>query len=137
MNDRPTAAELIEAARGFLEKEVAPALADPRLRFGALIAANVLGVAARELATEEAHLREEWAALAALLGDEGPAPERTAELRAAVRGQNERLCQAIRAGDFDEPGRFRDLGRALAWLTVRKLEVANPRYLAAAQGQRA
>jgi hypothetical protein len=137
MNDRPSAAELIAAVRHFLEKELAPAQADQRLRFGALIAANVLGIAGRELATEEAHLREEWAVLAGLLGDEGPAPERLAELRAAVRDQNERLCAAIRAGEHDEPGRWRKLGQALAWLNVRKLEVANPRLLAAAQGRQA
>ena len=54
MNDRPTAAELIDAVRGFLETELLPALADARLRFHALVAANVLAVAQRELNGEEA-----------------------------------------------------------------------------------
>jgi Domain of unknown function (DUF6285) len=60
VHDRPTAAELVAAVRGFLEAELLPALADARLRFQALVAANVLGVAERELALEEQHLAEEW-----------------------------------------------------------------------------
>jgi hypothetical protein len=52
MNDRPTAQELIEAARLYLEKELLPALSDARLRFQTLVAANVLSVAGRELAGE-------------------------------------------------------------------------------------
>ena len=33
MNDRPTATELIDAVRLYLEKELLPALGDARLRF--------------------------------------------------------------------------------------------------------
>ena len=49
MKDRPTAAELVEATREFLEQEVLPTLADQRLRFRALVAINALGIAQREL----------------------------------------------------------------------------------------
>ena len=45
MNDRPTAPELIEAVRAFLEAEVLPALGDnARLRFQTLVAVNVLAL---------------------------------------------------------------------------------------------
>ncbi len=54
MSDRPTAAELVEATREFLEAEVLPALTDPRLRFRALVAVNALGIAQRELEHEGA-----------------------------------------------------------------------------------
>ena len=45
MNDRPTAAELLAAARQFLEAELIPTLGDARLRFQTLVAANVLAIA--------------------------------------------------------------------------------------------
>jgi Domain of unknown function (DUF6285) len=135
MNDRPSAAELIEAVRGFLESELLPALAqgDARLRFTTLVAANVLAIAARELHGEEPMLREEWHALAPLVGAAGEQPERLTELRAEVRAMNERLCESIRGGKFDG-----ERGAALASLlrrtVARKLEVANPRYLQSGRG---
>ena len=49
MSDRPTAPELIEATREFLEGEILPSLADRRLRFRTLVAINALGIAKREL----------------------------------------------------------------------------------------
>ena len=52
-HDRPTPAELLEAVREFLEQEIVPGLDDPRLRFRTLVAMNALGIAARELSTEE------------------------------------------------------------------------------------
>ena len=42
MNDRPSAPELIDAVRLYLEKELLPTLTDARQRFQTLIAANVL-----------------------------------------------------------------------------------------------
>jgi hypothetical protein len=125
MNDRPTAAELIAAVRGFLEAELLPALSDARLRFQALVAANVLAVAGRELAGEEALLREECGLL-----DEA-APQECGALRRAVLQANEALCTRIRAGDYDDPDRFREAVALVRRAVVRKLEVANPRYLEA------
>jgi len=128
MNDRPTAAELIDAVRGYLEKELLPALTDARLRFQTLVAANVLAVAGRELTMEAESLAEEWRLLDTLLGPVVK-PASTTELRGAVQGRNREVCQRIRAGDFDEAERSRELARALRQIVVRKLEVANPRYL--------
>ncbi|RTI21442.1 DUF6285 domain-containing protein, partial [Thermus scotoductus] len=54
MRDRPTAAELLQAVGEFLERELLPALEDPRLRFQTLVALNALGIARRELALGEA-----------------------------------------------------------------------------------
>ena len=48
-HDRPTPAELAEAAREFLEGEILPTLTDHRLRFRALVAINGLGILQREL----------------------------------------------------------------------------------------
>jgi len=128
MNDRPDAAELIDAVRGFLEAEVIPAQGDARLRFHALVAANVLSIALRELRGEELGLVEEWRLLSSLLGEAGETPCGLAAMRAGVRALNERLCSAIREGKFDGE-RFAAAAEVVRQLAVRKLEVANPRYL--------
>jgi hypothetical protein len=135
MNDRPTALELIEAALAFLEGELLPGLSDPRLRFHTLVAANVLGIALRELDSEEEHLREELRLLRGVLGSGGEEPVRCDEVREQVAILNDQLCQAILGGEFDESGRFTELAGVLRQLVVRKLEVANPRYLEAATRQ--
>jgi len=53
-HDRPTPAELAEAAREFLEREVLPTLDDRRLRFRMLVAINGLGILQRQLESGEA-----------------------------------------------------------------------------------
>jgi hypothetical protein len=126
MNDRPTAPELLSAARVFLESELLPTLTDARLRFQTLVTANVLAIVERELLAEEEHLLAEWQTLAP--GE--PVPSRLAELRQAARAANERLCEQVRRGEFDEPERFRALCMEMRVMVERKLEVANPRYLA-------
>ncbi|HZY88339.1 MAG TPA: DUF6285 domain-containing protein, partial [Gemmataceae bacterium] len=63
-----------------------------------------------------------------------PRPEGLAALRQAVRQANARLCERIRAGDFDGPADFRRASRIIKETVVRKLEVANPRYLASVRG---
>jgi len=81
MNDRPTAAELVEATREYLETEVLPALDDQRLRFRTLVAINALGIAQRELeSTEEEVLSLEEAAELARRIRAGEIPEGALEL---------------------------------------------------------
>ncbi len=130
MNDRPTAVELVAAARQYLEQELIPTLNDARLRFQTLVAANVLSIVERELQTEEDHLLQERQWLAELLALNAPAPQQLAALRQSVREANEQLCQRIRQGAFDEGSRFLVLSQQLQQVVKRKLEVANPRYLA-------
>jgi hypothetical protein len=134
VHDRPTATELIAAVRQFLEAELLPTLTDQRLRFQTLIAANVLSIAERELATEESELADEHSFYAELLGLTDRPPG-LGELRAAVRDANLRLCERTRAGEYDEPGRFDPLARVLRRFVERKLQAANPRYLAAMRAE--
>jgi hypothetical protein len=127
MQDRPTAGELLEAVRLFLEDDVVPALDGPA-RFHARVAANVLAIVVRELADEEPTLLAEWTRLTRLLGrpSDGP-PERLAALRAAVAELTEELCARIRRGDADASP-FREAARAAVTASiVEKLAVANPR----------
>jgi hypothetical protein len=129
MNDRPTAGELVDAVRLFLEKELLPGLSDARLRFQTLVAANVLAIAGREMAGEEAMLREEWRLLAPLVREGAPEPAGMTELRRMIQDMDERLCALIRKGTFDDAARWRDLAPMLRQSVLRKLEVANPRFV--------
>jgi hypothetical protein len=130
MNDRPTAVELVNAVRQYLEGDLLPTLTDARLKFQTLIAANVLSIAERELRTEEADLADEFLFYAERLNlDERP--HTLMGLRTAVRTANGRLCEQIRQGNYDEPAQFAALARELRRFVERKLETANPRYLAA------
>ena len=130
MQDRPEAREMVEAVAGFLQGEVVPALADPRLRFRARVAANMLAVVARELGAGEAPLRQEWRRLVALLDESAAAPPCEGdELRDSVRALTRSLCARIRAAEADE-GPWHDAVLAHAEQTViEKLRIANPRYL--------
>jgi len=127
MQDRPTARELLEAVRLFLEDDVVPALDGPA-RFHARVAANVLAIVGRELEDEEPALVAEWTRLATLLGRSNDAPpERLAALRAAVAELTGELCTRIRRGDADASP-FREAARAAVTASVvEKLAVANPR----------
>jgi uncharacterized membrane-anchored protein len=129
MQDRPTVQELLRAVRAFLEEDVVPVLDGPR-RFHAVVAANVLAIADRELEDEEATLVAEWRRLAALLEvDAGEPLPRLGALRAAVRDRTAVLAERIRRGDADG-GPFRGAVREHVRETVReKLRVANPRFV--------
>lgn len=133
MQDRPTVAELLEAVRGFLERDALEAL-EGTAKFHARVAVNVLAIALRELALEPAQLAAEWRRLDGLLGA-AAVPSDLVALRSNVRDRTEALCERIRRGDADhEPFRSAVLGHARE--TVReKLAIANPKMLAAEDAQ--
>ena len=127
MQDRPGVCELLDAVRAFLEEEVVPALEGPR-QFHARVAANVLSIVGRELASEEAGLLAEWERLARVLGEASAPPARLDALRAAVRERTAALAERIRRGEADA-GPFRVAVCAHVRATVEeKLRVANPRF---------
>jgi hypothetical protein len=128
VQDRPTAVELLNAVREFLEQDVMPGL-EGRKRFHALVSANVLSIVARELAGEETMLVAEWERLRNLLRTDDVPPARLGDLRTAVDALSRRLCDRIRAGDADA-GPFADAVRDHVRATVvDKLRIANPKYL--------
>lgn len=126
MNDRPDARELLEIARNAFTAEVLPAVPET-LRYTALMVANAMAIAQRELARGDAPLREEFGRLSDLLSERAVAP-RTEALRAEVEGYNRRLASAIRAGRFDGESRAR-LFEHLRRATEEKLAVSNPKAL--------
>jgi hypothetical protein len=133
MYDHPSAAELIAAARMQLEQLVIPSIAEPRLRFQTLVAANVLAIVERELAAGQAYLAAAWQRAAELGGDPSDQPDGEA-LHAAVAAQARRLCQDIRAGAYDDQPRSRALLAHLRRTAEEELLIANPRFLERLQG---
>jgi hypothetical protein len=128
MQDRPTYVELLAAVRGFLERDVVPALEGTK-KFNARVAANVLAIVVRELEAESEQLAAEWQRLDALLTVE-PIPTDLRSLKGHLLERNEELCGRIRSGEADT-GKFRQAVMMHVRQTVRdKLAVANPKLLA-------
>lgn len=129
MYDRPTASELIDAARLHMETAVIPAVRqDRQLYFRTLVAINVLKIVGREMTMSADHMMATWARLNALLDDDQPLPAREQDIRDGITERNADLCAKIRNGDFDEDRA--DLFAHLKADTYAQLEVANPRFLA-------
>ena len=123
MNDRPTAEELLEAVRKFLQDEAVPALGG-HLKYQARVAANVVAIVGRELAADARHTRAEWDRLGSLLEEDTPFPESREAAHAQLLARNQRLVDRIRSGEADT-GPWREaLLRHLRETSAEKLEVA-------------
>ena len=108
-HDAPTAAELVEAVREFLEHDVLGAT-EGRVQFHTRVAINVLGMVQREIEAGA-----------------GPAEDHAGRLAALGVADDAELAAAIRSGALDD--RYDEV-KAAVWASVRdKLAVANPRYL--------
>ena len=107
-HDVPTAAQLVESVREWIESQVPQAA--PALAFHARVAANVLAMVERELA----------------LGAEQASAHgrRLAQLGASDDAD---LAARIRAGDYDD--RLAEVRRLVRESVRDKLLVANPKYL--------
>lgn len=126
MQNRPTAAELLDAVAGWMEDELMPAL-DGRLRYHTRVAANVLRILEREWLHEEDAVHAEWERLEGLLGPHPDGrPDRFGELRDLVRERNRELCERIRGGELDD--RWGETLEAVHETVADKLRIANPRY---------
>lgn len=108
-HDRPTARELLEAVREWMERDLAPDLTGT-LSFHARVAQNILATVERELgsATEDEAVQERtWQSLGV--------------------DSNEALSARINAGDFDDDPS--GLIATLRPVVEAKVRVANPRHL--------
>ena len=114
MYDPPSAAELVNAVREFLEEQAMPRL-EGRTAFHARVAANALAIVARQLELAPSAEAAERERLVALLGCEG-----------SLDTLNRELCRRIRSGElvFETAGLLAHL-RAT---TMDKLAVDQPRY---------
>jgi hypothetical protein len=108
-HDIPTAAQLVEAVREFLERDVMAAT-EGRVQFHTRVAVNVLGMVERELA----------------LGD-APSVAHADGLTALGMTDEVDLAAAIRDGRLDD--RMTEVTAFVRATVVDKLRVANPKYL--------
>ena len=108
-HDVPSAAELLEAVREWLERDVMAAT-EGRLQFHTRVAVNVLAIVERELALGPAQADAHRARLASL----------------GVQSEAE-LAARIRSGELDD--RAAEVRAVVLATVVDKLAVANPRYL--------
>ena len=115
---RPTAAELLDAVRDFLERDILPALAAD-VRFQCRVAINVLATVRRELELGPAFEGGERDRLTALLGE--------ADARSSLDALNRRLARKIRegAGDLDPTA----LGDHLRRTMREALQINNPQCI--------
>jgi aminoglycoside phosphotransferase (APT) family kinase protein len=107
-HDAPTAAQLVEAVREYLESDVVEATTG-RVRFHSRVAANVLAMVERELRLGPAQAEAHRARLAALGVDDDSA-----------------LAAAIRSGEIDD--RQAEVTAALRAAVADKLAVSNPAW---------
>jgi hypothetical protein len=148
MRDLPTGAQLLGLARAVLLHELMPLLPQER-RFDALLVGNCLAIAAREAAAASRPTQALDSELRSFYGerplerdtlaDRAPlsgavAPEATARGEAGAGEPHlwRRFAGELRVGAFaDSPDREAQ-ARAVLWrLTIAKLRLANPRFLAA------
>lgn len=127
MYDRPTAQELLEAARQHIADTLVPLAKSEshKLYFQTLVALNVMKIVEREITLRSAHLHAEWSRLN-MLGEAQTAPAEDAALAQALAERNQRLATAIRAGDYDDS---RPLFEHLKATATEQLAVANPKFL--------
>jgi hypothetical protein len=113
--DRPDAAELLEAVAEYLFAELRPEV--PReQRFRVLVAANVCAVVSRELRAGDTPDREDVELFGELLGDEVSDPREGAA----------ELARRLRSGELDD--RLEELAPRLTEHVRRKLDIARPGY---------
>ena len=119
-------AALLEEARALLRDELA-GLLPPERRLDALMIANAMGMAERELRAEGEPEAQEIARLAAFLDDD-PSMDAADERAEGRSGLRRRLVEAIRAGRHDGDPALHDLLiRSLTW----RLRETDPRVLEA------
>jgi hypothetical protein len=115
MQDRPTAAELLDAVAEYLFAELRPEV--PREhRFKVLVAANVCAVVAREIRAGDEPDDRDLELFNELLGEE------VGDVRAAAA----ELSRRLRSGELDD--RIDELAPRLEEHVRRKLEIARPGY---------
>ena len=109
LHGRPTAEELVEAVREFLENDVMHAT-EGRVQFHTRVAINALNTVHRELerGAEQQAAHEE-------------------RLRALGYANDAELSAAIRSGAADD--HYAQIKAAVAASVADKLKVANPKYL--------
>ena len=126
MTDRPSGAELLKAAREALTRDLVSELPEGK-RYLALMIANAMAIAARELELGDGADRAELTSLRMLFEDR--APDTSEGVSARLEAWNRRLCAEIRAGKFSggaDEARLRDHLRRSA---EARVAISNPKAM--------
>jgi len=112
--DQPSMLELVEAVKSFIESKAIPELKG-HTAFHARVAANALGIVAREIAEFPQAAAAEKERLVALLGHDG-----------SLEDLNRELCARLRAGSLslDDDA----LREHLEATTIAKVSIDQPNY---------
>ncbi len=125
----PDARSLLSIALVTFREEILPHV-PPARRHAALMVADALAIAGRELAGLDEAGHAVLAALALLYGEDADGSLSGDELRRRVEGLQHRLCIEIAAGDFDRDGQEL-LMECLEKIVRARLTIADPRALGA------
>ena len=132
MRDQPTGDQLLDTARAILREELIPALPADK-RHAALMIANAMAIAARQLRNGDAPERDELANLARLLSlPAADTDTAAAGLRESLLERNRELCRWIRGGRTDAGSLRHAVRKHLLDTTRRKVEESNPKALGGA-----
>ena len=124
MRSSPEGAELLRVARETLLKELLPQLpADSH--YPALMVANAMAIASRELMGSTSHRDAERALFRELYGFDGQTE--TGDPADGPDGLAGRLANDLRLGHFDD--RTRRVGELLLREVRERLRISNPKYL--------
>jgi len=119
MRNQPDGAGLLEIARETLRGDLIDALPADK-RYEALMIANAMAIAARQIAAGDTPFTSEKARLQELLDAEGDLTE-----------LNRELARRLRVGDFAPGTPNRDRIYDILWqATEQKVRESNPKYLA-------
>lgn len=130
MREQPTGDKLLESARSLLRDELIPALPADK-RHAALMIANALGIAARQLKNGDSPEQQEVESLERILSNQ-PADGQSVRPLLAERllELNAQLCAAIRDGRTDAGALHESTRAHLLHVARHRVTESNPKFLA-------
>jgi len=131
MQLRPDSSTLLEAVAQFLLSDLLPNVTDKSLAFKVMIAANLTGMVAQELRTDDERYLAEVARLQALLpgvvdGDARLLPTHAARVDALTR-LNAKLAQGLRDNSFSVE-QLAAITAHVKQTAMETLQATNPRF---------
>jgi len=127
MRTNPDARGLMDIALQTFRSEILPHV-PPAQRYTALMVANALAMAERELSGLDEAGHTMLSALAPLYGEDADGSLTGDDLRKRVEGLQHRLCIEIASGDFDHEGQD-VLMDCLEEIVRARLTISNPKAL--------
>jgi hypothetical protein len=126
--DQPTGDQLLETARELLREQLLPILPANKCHT-ALMIANAMAIAMRELKNGDAHEREEFSSLVEILTPENVRGLSSDSSARALGDGNRSLCQMIRSGGADLGEARGAVWKHLLLVTRNRVSISNPKYL--------